>query len=80
MLMSTAIQAEAVKTAGKEAIAMEAFSNALRQLPTIIADNAGFDSSELVSELRAAHVSGKNTMGLDMEAGKVALHSHPIES
>lgn len=71
MLMATAIQKEAMKTSGKEAIAMEAFSNALRQLPTIIADNAGFDSSELVSQLRAAHTNGQDTMGLDMEAGTV---------
>ena len=34
-------------TAGKAALAMEAFARALRQLPTIIADNAGLDSSEL---------------------------------
>jgi T-complex protein 1 subunit beta len=35
-------------------------------LPTILADNAGFDSSELVSELRAAHAEGKSTFGLDL--------------
>ena len=34
------------------------------QLPTVIADNAGYDSAELVSQLRAAHTEGKNTMGL----------------
>lgn len=28
---------------------------ALRQLPTIIADNGGYDSSELITQLRAAH-------------------------
>ncbi len=38
---------------------MEAFARALRQLPTIIADNGGLDSSALVSELKAAHVKGK---------------------
>lgn len=38
-------------TAGKAALAMEAFSRALRQLPTIIADNAGLDSSELVTQV-----------------------------
>ena len=30
---------------------MEAFARALRQLPTIIADNAGLDSSELVTQV-----------------------------
>lgn len=40
-------------------------------LPTAIADNAGYDSAQLISELRAAHAQGKTTMGLDMDKGKV---------
>lgn len=35
-----------------------------RQLPTIIADNAGYDSADLVAKLRAAHTEGKKTYGL----------------
>lgn len=38
---------------------MEAFSKALRQLPTIIADNGGYDSSELITQLRVAHSQGQ---------------------
>lgn len=45
---------------------MESFANALRQLPSIIAENGGYDSAELVSELKALHATGKQTMGLDM--------------
>jgi len=71
MLMAVAVSNTATKTAGKEAVAMEAFARALQQLPTAIADNAGYDSAQLISELRAAHVSGKNTMGLDMEKGQI---------
>ncbi len=41
MLMANAIDLAVPSVAGKEALAMEAFSRALRQLPTIIADNAG---------------------------------------
>lgn len=40
-------------------------------LPTAIADNAGYDSAQLVSELRAAHAQGKSSIGLDMEKGKI---------
>lgn len=72
VLMSKAVDEVAAKTAGKRAIAAESFSKALRQMPTILADNAGFDSSELVSQLRAAHYEGKNTSGLDMVNGTVA--------
>jgi hypothetical protein len=50
---------------------MSAFARALRQLPAIIADNGGYDSAELVSQLRAAHASGKNTYGLDMYNGTI---------
>lgn len=71
VLMANAIQAKAAETAGKEAIAMDAFARALLQIPTIIADNAGYDSAQLVSELRAVHAQGKKTSGLNMDSGKV---------
>jgi T-complex protein 1 subunit beta len=64
MLMANAVSAEAAKTPGKEAVAMEAFSRALQSLPITIADNAGLDSAQLISELKAAHALGKNNMGL----------------
>lgn len=41
------------------------------QLPVTIADNAGYDSAELVAQLRAAHVQNKQTAGLDMNAGRI---------
>lgn len=66
MLMSKAVENAAHNTPGKKALAIEAFARALRQLPTILADNAGFDSSELVSKLRAAIHSGMSSSGLDL--------------
>merc|ERR1719431_599298 len=70
MLMAKAVDELASKTAGKEARAMEAFANALRQLPSIIAENGGYDSAQLVSEMKALHVLGKSTIGLNMYEGK----------
>lgn len=64
MIMACAVMRAATATPGKEAVAMEAFARALQQLPTVIADNAGYDSAQLINELRAAHNSGGNTMGL----------------
>ena len=64
MLMSCAVDNEAKRVLGKKAIAVDAFSHALRQLPMILADNAGYDSSELVSRLRAAHYDGQSDAGL----------------
>jgi len=71
MLMAEAVDGLVVKTAGKQAVAIEAFSRALRQLPTILADNAGFDSADLVAKLRAAHHQGEHTLGLDLVKGEV---------
>lgn len=71
MLMSHYVNQLAIKTPGKEAAAIESFSNALRQIPIIIADNAGYDSSSLVSQLRAAHAEGQHTYGLNMIDGSI---------
>ncbi|KAG6873104.1 T-complex protein 1 subunit beta [Termitomyces sp. Mi166 len=71
MLMSCAVEEEARKIKGKKAIATEAFGRALRQIPTILADNAGFDSSDLVTKLRAAHYEGQSDAGLDMNEGTI---------
>lgn len=64
MVMSCAVEEAARKVSGKGAIAAEAFGRALRQIPTILADNAGYDSSDLVSRLRAAHYDGQRDAGL----------------
>ena len=72
MAMANAVSRLAEKTEGKTALAIEAFAKALQAVPTIIADNGGFDSAELVTKLRAAHANGKSTYGLDMNRGDVA--------
>lgn len=43
------------------------------QLPTIIADNAGYDSADLVAKLRAAHTEGKKTYGLGRHSYSFSL-------
>ncbi|ABN66129.2 predicted protein [Scheffersomyces stipitis CBS 6054] len=72
MIMSRAVDQTAANETGKKSLAIEAFARALRQLPTILADNAGFDSSELVSKLRSAIYNGMATSGLDLNNGVVA--------
>ncbi|KAF1836816.1 T-complex protein 1 subunit beta [Decorospora gaudefroyi] len=66
MNMAKAVAEAAQNVAGKKAIAVESFSKALQQLPTILADNAGFDSSDLVTRLRKAVYSGLTSSGLDL--------------
>ncbi|KAF2092775.1 hypothetical protein NA57DRAFT_69548 [Rhizodiscina lignyota] len=66
MVMAKAVDHAAQNAAGKKALAVDSFAKALRQLPTILADNAGFDSSDLVARLRKAVYSGMTSAGLDM--------------
>ncbi|KAK7439297.1 T-complex protein 1 subunit beta [Stygiomarasmius scandens] len=71
MLMACAVDTLARKTTGKKSVAVESFGKALRMIPAILAGNAGYDSTELVAELRAAHFEGKDDAGLDMFEGKI---------
>ena len=70
-ILQKAIDREVESTPGKKAIAMAIFATALHQMPAIVADNGGYDSAELVTQLRAKHPSGGNTWGLDMYLRKL---------
>ena len=62
--MANAVDELAKNTKGKKSLAMEAFARALRMIPIIIADNGGYDSSDLVAQLRAEHYKGNKVAGL----------------
>lgn len=66
MIMSRAVEQTAQNTTGKKQLAVDAFAQALKQLPTILADNAGLDSSDLVTRLRQAINKGLMSSGLDI--------------
>lgn len=70
--MSKAVDQAAQNESGKKSLAIESFARALRQLPTILADNAGYDSSELVTRLRSSVYNGLINSGLDLNNGDVA--------
>lgn len=72
MLMACAVDQEAQRTTGKQQLAMEAFSRALRNVIGVIAENGGYDAIELVSQLRATHNQGQTTAGLNMSQGSIA--------
>lgn len=70
MRMAKAVEELAVTTPGKKSLAMSAFARALRALPATICDNAGMDSAEMVSNLRAAHAADPATrQGVDVVSG-----------
>ncbi|KAL8283066.1 hypothetical protein RB597_010445 [Gaeumannomyces tritici] len=66
MVMAKAVEGAATRVEGKRQMAVASFAVALRQLPTILADNAGLDSGELVARLRKAIYDGMTTYGLDL--------------
>merc|ERR1711972_976624 len=72
MAMAHAVLERNKAVDGKESAAVEQFAKALQQMPMILADNAGYDSQELLGKLKAAHAQGQNTMGLDFTQGGVA--------
>jgi T-complex protein 1 subunit beta len=69
--MAAVVDDLAARTPGKRSLAMAAFARALRQIPTIICDNAGLDSAEIVSQMRAAHAAAPDaaTSGVDVLSG-----------
>jgi len=71
MKMSIAVDQLAKTVKGKQALAIEAFARALRQLPTIICDNGGLDSAEITQALKVEIVNGNRTAGIDINKGEV---------
>jgi thermosome len=59
------------KLPGKEQLAVVAFTNALESVPTTLAENAGLDPIDIISELRARHEKGEKWAGVGVHQGKV---------
>jgi T-complex protein 1 subunit beta len=70
MQMSQACLELAQGIKGKEALAIQSYAKALRQLPTIIAENGGYDSTELIQNLEV-ELRTKKESGLNMNIGAV---------
>lgn len=78
MVMSKEVDELARRTPGKKSLAIEAFSRALQAIPTIIADNAGLDSAELISQLRADHHKEQSNAGIDVISGTVCPNTEGL--
>lgn len=62
------LMAIAEKTPGLGQYAMKAFAEALEVLPRTLAENAGMDSTDVLSKLYAAHENNELTVGVDIES------------
>jgi len=56
---------------GREQLAVTQFSEALESVPTTLAENAGLDPIDIISELRARHDKGEIWAGVEVHDGKV---------
>ena len=56
---------------GREQLAVQAFADALEGIPIALAENAGLDPIDTLTELKAAHDQGRVEAGLDVFSGKI---------
>ncbi len=56
---------------GREQLAVQAFANAMEIIPRTLAENAGLDPIDILTELKAAHEKGKKWGGVNVFTGKV---------
>ena len=56
---------------GREQLAVEEFASALEFIPTTLAENAGLDPIEILTELKSRHDSGEKNAGINLFNNKV---------
>ena len=57
---------------GRDQLAVRAFADAVEEIPINLAENAGFDSIDVLVGLRSSHGAGNKGYGLDINTGKAA--------
>ncbi|MBU2637499.1 MAG: TCP-1/cpn60 chaperonin family protein [Nanoarchaeota archaeon] len=61
----------ATTLSGREQLAVQAFADAMEIVPRTLAENAGLDPIDMLTELKAEHDKGNKWAGLDVFKGKV---------
>ena len=56
---------------GKEQLAVIGFADAVEIIPVTLAENAGLDTIDILSELKVQHEKGKVWAGVNVQSGKV---------
>ena len=56
---------------GREGLAVKEFASALEFIPTTLAENAGMDPIDVLTELQVSHDAGMKNTGLNLFSGKV---------
>ncbi len=69
--MAMALRKYAETQSGREQLAVKAFAEALEVIPTTLAENAGLEPIDVISELRTRHEKGETWAGIEVLSGKV---------
>jgi len=59
------------ETSGREQLAIEEFASALEFIPITLAENAGMDPIDVLTELKSRHDSGERNSGLNLFNNKI---------
>jgi len=71
MEVSRQVKQFAGTLSGREQLAVEEFASALEFIPQTLAENAGLDPIDVLTELRAAHDSGQINAGLNLFTNRI---------
>jgi archaeal chaperonin len=71
MEVSKALRQYANKMSGREQLAVLAFADSFEIIPRTLAENAGLDPIDMLTDLKAQHDKGSKWAGLDVFRGKV---------
>jgi len=69
--MANVLKGYADTLPGREQLAVRVYAEALETIPVTLAENAGLDPIDVLSELRSRHEKGEKWAGLEVLSGKV---------
>lgn len=71
MEMSRLIGKYSESLSGREQLAVKAFADSMEAIPRTLAENAGLDPIDVLTDLRATHDKGRKWSGINVFTGKV---------
>ena len=69
--IARAVREAAIGRPGREQLAMEKFADAFEVIPSVLAENAGLDPIDILSEMKARHERGELWAGVNVVEGGV---------
>jgi len=68
--VARALREYAEKLPGREQLAVSSFADAMEVIPLTLAENAGLDPIDIISDLRSRHENGETWAGIEVLSGK----------